>query len=766
MTTSEPLDAGTRPAGVIAIVGAGFSGTMVACHLLRKATQPLRIVLLDRSERFGVGLAYGSRDPGHLLNVSAGAMSAWPHDPGHLLRWLELNREALAPLLPDGCDASSFLPRQVFGLYLQSILQLAESTSRHSLERRRDELIDLLPLEEEADRRGGFLLQCSSGASIQAEQVVLAWGNSGALAATPEGSLQRLGWAADATADLDPEATVMILGTGLTMVDVVVSLRRQGHRGQVVALSRRGLRPNAHHSVTPIGAWLAPDSAPASVLALWRLIRRHVTQAEQQGQDWRAVIDGLRPVTQQLWQRLNQPERRRFLRHAAVFWDVHRHRIAPQLDALLQQELDSGRLRLLAGRLEQQLERDGKLDIRIRRRGSHRTEQIRVDRLILCTGIPLDYTSTDQACLKQLRQRGLLQADALGLGLTTSPVGALLKPDGQPSVGLFTLGSARKGQLWESIAVPELRQQAEALAGELLRNLSRPIQALAPAPDPTLSASTAGSVTSSKAPFLWRQLFDPGSSSYTYLIADPTSRAALLVDPVLEQLDRDLALIEELDLQLRYCLETHLHADHITAAGQLRRRTGCTLIVPNATGIRQADRILRDGDELRLDSISLRALATPGHTPEHLCYLVQETHLLSGDALLIRGCGRTDFQNGDAGQLYDSLQRLLALPDQTLVFPAHDEKGRTCSSIGEERRHNPRVAGRDRGSFIALMDSLKLARPKRMEQAIPANLHLGDTSPADQHTGELAQQVETEQQMHAREQANLEIFNDYIAMYI
>ena len=225
---------------------------------------------------------------------------------------------------------------------------------------------------------------------------------------------------------------------------------------------------------------------------------------------------------------------------------------------------------------------------------------------------------------------------------------------------------------------------------------------------------------------LFRQLYDSESSTYTYLIADLDSKEAILVDPVLEQVERDLKLLRELGLNLRYCLETHIHADHITSTGKLRELTGCLGIVPERAHANCADRQIQDEEDLELGSIYIEAIATPGHTDSHMAYLVNGERVLTGDALFIRGCGRTDFQSGDAGTLYDSVtKKLFTLPDATLVYPAHDYRGHTVSTIGEEKQFNPRFAGRDKNNFIQFMNNLDLPEPKKMMEALPANERCG-----------------------------------------
>ena len=221
-----------------------------------------------------------------------------------------------------------------------------------------------------------------------------------------------------------------------------------------------------------------------------------------------------------------------------------------------------------------------------------------------------------------------------------------------------------------------------------------------------------------------RQLFDQETSTYTYLIADPAAGAAALIDPVREHVERDLQLVHELDLTLTHVLETHVHADHVTAAGLLRERTGARTHA-SAAGAPCVDVQLRHGDVVRVGDVAITALATPGHTDDSLSFLVPGA-VFTGDALLIRGCGRADFQNGDPGQLHDSITRVLfALPPETVVYPGHDYKGRTSSTIGEEQRWNPRLAGKSRDEFIALMNQLGLPPPRHLAVAVPANRACG-----------------------------------------
>jgi glyoxylase-like metal-dependent hydrolase (beta-lactamase superfamily II) len=222
------------------------------------------------------------------------------------------------------------------------------------------------------------------------------------------------------------------------------------------------------------------------------------------------------------------------------------------------------------------------------------------------------------------------------------------------------------------------------------------------------------------------QLFDAESSTFTYILNVPGTREAVIIDPVDQHLDRDLAHIERLGLKLVYVLETHAHADHVTSAGRLRELTGAKACVPSGCGIPPAEVQLSDGDVIRFgDSEQIAVLHTPGHTAGSMSYIWRD-NVFTGDTLLIDGCGRTDFQSGSAEALYDSVTRkLFVLPDDMRVWPGHDYKGQSVSSIGWEKRHNARLANRSRDDFVVLMNALNLPRPRLMDVAVPANRNLG-----------------------------------------
>lgn len=250
---------------------------------------------------------------------------------------------------------------------------------------------------------------------------------------------------------------------------------------------------------------------------------------------------------------------------------------------------------------------------------------------------------------------------------------------------------------------------------------------------------------------LLKQLFDQDSCTYTYLVADLESREAIIIDPVIERVDRDLRLIAELGLELVYTLDTHVHADHVTGSGELRRRTGALSGLSAVAQVACVDRELEHGDVLRFGRYALEVRSTPGHTNGCLTFVLEargQTVAFTGDALFIRGCGRTDFQQGSASTLYRSVhEQIYSLPQDTVIYPGHDYRGHTASTVAEEKAHNPRFnATTDEDDFIALMDGLDLAYPKRIHEALPANMSCGQRPMDDSSASDdvVIQQVSAE----------------------
>lgn len=228
---------------------------------------------------------------------------------------------------------------------------------------------------------------------------------------------------------------------------------------------------------------------------------------------------------------------------------------------------------------------------------------------------------------------------------------------------------------------------------------------------------------------MFKQMFDTASSTYTYLLVDEATSEAVIIDPVSSHIEDYVAIINQQGFSLKYSLETHVHADHITASGMLRERLSVKTGVSELCGASTADMQLNDGDVLQFGAQQIRVIATPGHTPGSVSYLWNDS-IFTGDALLINGCGRTDFQGGDAGVLYDSItKKILSLPDEALIYPAHDYNGRRVTCVAQEKAINPRLAGKTKAEFIALMNNLNLAKPKLIDVAVPANRMCGVPEP-------------------------------------
>jgi uncharacterized NAD(P)/FAD-binding protein YdhS/glyoxylase-like metal-dependent hydrolase (beta-lactamase superfamily II) len=743
----------------IAIIGGGFSGSLIATHLLRNATQPLKIKLIERNGEFGKGIAYSTKENTDLLNVPAGKMSAFPDDADHLLRWLESNSTTLQHLLPPRISHDTFIPRQVYGLYIQSVLTEAQNscTNHIYLEKLNHEAISMEKTNQ------GVLISLNNNQHFPADKVILAIGNSLSNPSQSNNNYSCNGWSSSALDNIDSNADILLVGTGLTMVDIVTSLHSRNHQGKIYALSRRGLFPQSHKKSTPYPPFFKLENAPLNILKLFKLIRHEVKKGHALGYNWRSIIDSLCSITQQLWQKLPKTEQKRFLRHVTPYWDIHRHRMAPSVGEIIHAKLKSGQLTINAGRIKGYQLQENKTKVIIRPRYQEQNTVILVDRVINCTGIPADYRNSNHPLIKDLQAQGLIRANILGLGLDSNANGQIISANGEISSFLYLIGTPRKGDLWETIAVPELRHQAKSLAEKILTDLPLQVRPLPSQPTPVFPQSNDIKTNT----LLFRQFFDPETSSYTYLIADSVTQEAVLVDSVLEQVDRDLEVLDELGLKLVYCLETHLHADHITGAGKLRQITGCKVIVPYNPVVTKADRSLSGGETLQIGSVSIETITTPGHTASHITYLVNKTHLLTGDALFIRGCGRTDFQGGDSGTLYDVVtEKLFTLPNKTLVYPAHDYKGRTVSTIGEEKSLNPRFVDRTREEFITIMSNLNLSYPKKMDSAVPANEYCGDFISQDSIINNINLAQEEKEKIAETVDKNTEIYNDYFAMYI
>ena len=438
-----------EPTTTIAIIGGGVSGTLTAFHLVRQGT-PARVILIDQRPDFGLGLAYSTPSLRHLLNVPAGKISALPDQPDHFLHWLRENHDADA-------TEKTFAPRAVFGRYIQFLL-----ASTNSIEQEITTVTDV----RAHDR--GAVLTLDNGCELRADLVVLATGNFDPAqlpgitkAAADLGLYHHNAWAAHTYESLHADTPVALIGTGLTAVDVVLRLRELGHRGQIIALSRHGIFPNRHDDYTPLRSAAIPLDTPATCV----LYLRALHTAIREGADWRAAIDSLRDTTNELWLRLPIAEKKRFRRHLQRRWEVVRHRMAPPIADVIEAELQNGTLEICEGHLE--AVDASPAGARVTLRAHDASESFYAGRVINCTGPSMNYRSVPSTLLQNLFRRGLVTSGTLGTGFHCAQDGAVIDARGRASEIIFNLGPGRLGDLLESIAVPEIRQQAVELASTL-----------------------------------------------------------------------------------------------------------------------------------------------------------------------------------------------------------------------------------------------------------------------------------------------------------
>jgi uncharacterized NAD(P)/FAD-binding protein YdhS len=438
----------------IIIVGGGATGALLACHLLRDPARAVHVTIIERAPCAGLGIAYSTANPHHLLNVRASNMSAFPDQPDHFWNWMVANN--LHEM--GGCDdAFCFVPRAIYGRYLASLLAtyLDHRSTARRLAVMQGECVSLQPTQS------GVEAIFSDGSSRLGDIAVLATGNEPPT--TTSEHWRASPWQDLRQADVMPDDAVLILGSGLTMADYVLSLLQAGHRGPILAISRHGQLPRVHRSVEPlrIDAAEVPFAAEVSQFLRWlrKLIERFAPEC-----DWRTVIDGLRPFTQEIWQNWPEPAKRRFLRHARSWWDVHRHRTAPEVDRRLRDALSAGQLKVVAGKVSAIESRARGATVRYRRRGSSTVEAVHVAKVVECVGVDVNFRKTANPVLRSLLEQGLARPDPIGIGIDVTADCAIIDRSGEPSGRLLAVGPLTRGMFWEIVAIPDIRMQCSRVA--------------------------------------------------------------------------------------------------------------------------------------------------------------------------------------------------------------------------------------------------------------------------------------------------------------
>jgi uncharacterized NAD(P)/FAD-binding protein YdhS len=442
---------------VIAIIGGGASGTLIAIHLLRLAVagRPMHIALIDRDGRHGLGQAYATTHPGHMLNSPAETMSALAGDPGHLLRWAGAN----------GIVHDGFLRRSDYGRYLRETLAEAE--------RRAGPAATVTPVTSQVVRITGdpvghpVRLHLMTGEHIDADLAVLAVGSPASAAPFPVPDSPRYiadPWAPGALWHTGDGRPVVVLGTGLTAMDVAIAATDAHPRAVVRAVSRHALLPRVHRRRSSPGrpTWLPALAGPGGQVRLGELMWQVRAVLADRPATWEEVMDALRPHVPRLWQQLSVADQEMFLRHVARYWEVHRHRMPPETARRISELRCAGRLSVQAGRVTAVAKARGGLRVRIDAAGTSTAH--RAGWLVNATGPAADITRGEDPLLRDLLGRGLARPDPLRLGIDASPSGAVIDAAGRPSSTLFTLGPPLRGLRYETTAIPEIRMQAAALA--------------------------------------------------------------------------------------------------------------------------------------------------------------------------------------------------------------------------------------------------------------------------------------------------------------
>lgn len=438
----------------IIIVGGGASGVVLATHLLKSPNPDLRVTLIEKRPHFGQGMAYSTLLSAHVLNVRASLMSADADDPENFARWV-LERGLAKP------DQGPFYaPRSLYARYLKELLDDLEERERETGRLRliREESLSIAPTAS------GVEVTLANGTSVVGHLAVLATGHDEQPGAF-QGRAIRMGSEADTA--LDAQAPVLVLGTGLSMVDAFLSLEQRGHQGEIVAVSRRGLLPSPHRKGNPIKLDVAdiPLGTQLSYFVGW--FRNLIRENQKAGGDWRDVVDGLRPFNQKIWQDWPSSAKRRFVEHTKAWWDIHRHRMAPEVYERVTEAVRSSRIRLVAGRVVDIEPNDGFV-VKIQQRGTQALETLEVARIYDCMGIARDISTTSNGVVRSLVERGLARPDPLRLGLDVTARCELIAADGAVSSKLLAVGPLTRGTFFEIDAIPDIRVQCAKLSKQLL----------------------------------------------------------------------------------------------------------------------------------------------------------------------------------------------------------------------------------------------------------------------------------------------------------
>jgi uncharacterized NAD(P)/FAD-binding protein YdhS len=458
----------------VAVIGGGFSGTLAAIHLVRLAKTPLHVTVVNDGYPLGRGVAYSTKRAEHLLNVAARNMSALSEQPNHFLEWLGTRSEFSG--VPEAVLREQFVPRRVYGDYLQGLFFWhSKASSQCVVDTVAGQAVDIVP--DDADQGG--IVEVDNGQVIEADKILLATGNPPpAELPLAQDHFEHTAYIRNPWLDWDSRLpdrreNIILIGTGLTTIDVFLTLRAQGWEGKIFAISRNGLLPLSHFKGIEYPEFPPEDPTSLSLTDLVTLLQTHCERLRQQGANPAIVVDKLRPFTQRIWQHLSVAEKQHFLRTWKTPWNVTRHRVAQSIHAQVTDAQARGQFEVVKGSIRQLSACGDRIDVSIASRIGQEQQILQGALVINCTGPQESFASTEAPLFQNLFTRGLAQPDDLDLGIQVAPDFAVIDKAGQRSDWLFAMGPLLKGTLWETTAVPELRIQAQRVAETILAALER-----------------------------------------------------------------------------------------------------------------------------------------------------------------------------------------------------------------------------------------------------------------------------------------------------
>lgn len=446
----------------IAIIGGGWSGMLTAIQLLEKSKN-ISVKVINSEQPIGLGIAYSTTDEAHLLNVPAGKMSAFPDNPNHFTDWLIANGHSTEQI------EKQFFPRFIYGKYILELLDSLKSNTQL-------EIINAKAIDIQTQSHN-YSVQLNNGNSIIADKIVLALGNF--LPSIPKSNtpaffespfFYKNPWSADYLNNLSLNQDILLIGTGLTMVDCVLSLKKVGLKGKVFVVSPRGYTP-APHDKTEMYPDFYSELKGKTLLEIVRIIRKHIKIAETKNISWIGVVDSLRPYVQELWIDLSSKDKQQFISHIRHIWGVARHRLPIEIHKELMDLKKNGQLEIIGGRINDIVERNNLVTATIKLRNGSAIRELNISRVINCTGPQSNYKELKDELVKNLLAKKMILANELKMGIQTNFNGQVLQEDKKTSNDVFAIGSLLRGVLWETTAVPEISVQAQKIASQIIDSI-------------------------------------------------------------------------------------------------------------------------------------------------------------------------------------------------------------------------------------------------------------------------------------------------------